>query len=758
MLEQPIRRLQRCVLNRRQRYGLILSLLVLLDAAGAQEPALEPLPDDLPRHFGVVGMRLAGSGDNLRVTHVRVDSPADHAGVLEGDRLRGADAYRLTSLQETLDYIQSLPPDSSVVLHLRRKGEPLQLSCGVTDRQRLYGLMIEQRRPPPGLLPRHDRWLDTPGTVQHSMEQLLTRLGANDALADLLRAFGDDAVAYGHDTRLADVDFALLHPTAAARPITDLADRLSAGTLAERVGAMASRLDVDVIPLETSPDTVFAALTASSLYPPLLGVLWRAGRLSHQALPDTTPGNLGRAIHALLDRFDKSLYLDEENRQETHRHQATLRWAKKVDVGLMAASLIELSHLGTPDQLRRIRDAAKGLPHIVDADLPAAFTGEIRFAQPTSWGWVVVGGKGANVYGEDAAVIIDLGGDDLYLGGARVHAQAPVALVVDLGGDDRYVDRRLGGVVGAVGGVVALIDVKGDDVYEGGTLGVASAFGGAALLLDREGDDIYLGDVMTQGSAMFGVALLHDMKGSDLYSAARFAQGFAGPRAIAAVVDSKGNDHYVTDRSRPSVYGTEGVYEGWAQGVGCGLRGFAAGGIGLLLDEEGHDRYQAGNFSQGVGYFFGLGGLVDRRGDDHYRATRYSQASSAHQAIGVLVDEEGDDAYEGQITANQGASWDASVAILVDLKGNDTYRGAGLSQGASAMNGFAALFDGKGDDVYRSPSGQADGGSTRYWGGRDAPNVAILIDEAGHDDYDREGRADGVEFLGSRIGLFRDTE
>ena len=74
------------------------------------------------------------------------------------------------------------------------------------------------------------------------------------------------------------------------------------------------------------------------------------------------------------------------------------------------------------------------------------------------------------------------------------------------------------------------------------------------------------------------------------------------------------------------------------------------------------------------------------------------------------------------------------------------------------MNGFAALFDGKGDDVYRSSSGQADGGSTRYWGGRDAPNVAILIDEAGHDDYDLEGRTDGVEFLGSRIGLFRDTE
>ncbi|MBT6629398.1 MAG: hypothetical protein HOB49_20460, partial [Gemmatimonadetes bacterium] len=152
------------------------------------------------------------------------------------------------------------------------------------------------------------------------------------------------------------------------------------------------------------------------------------------------------------------------------------------------------------------------------------------------------------------------------------------------------------------------------------------------------------------------------------------------------------------------------------------------------------------------------GGLVDTRGDDRYRATRYSQGSAAHQAIGILIDAAGHDTYEGRIAANQGASWDASVAYLIDYGGNDDYQGAGLSQAAAAMNGYSVLFDAGGDDRYRTPSGQADGGSTRYWGGRKAPNMAILIDAAGQDEYDREGRVNGARLRRSHVGLFRDFE
>lgn len=731
---------------------------------GSGPVALSPLPENLPRHYGVVGMRLRGSGDDLRVTHVRVGSPADRAGVQIGDLLRGADTYRLTTLQQTLDYLQSLPPDSSVVLHLVRQGEPLQVHAGVTDRRRLYGLMIEQGLPAPVMLARHERWLTQDDDVRQSIDTLILSLDATASLDSLRRALQQDATAYGYDCRLADADLALQHPQAAAQPIQSLADELTDADTGQRLRAMAARLS----PSRRQPpratdaavaDTVFTRFVGSPLHEALLGSVWDAGQRVHAALPDGgAPPELLNGVVSLLERFDSSFYLDEGDRDETQRHTAVMRWAKAVDVDLMAAALAELGALGQPARLKSIRRAAAGLPHQLDPDLPAAFSGDIHFAEKTPWGWLIVGGKGPTVFGEDAAIIIDLGGDDLYLGGGRVAAspEQPVGLIIDLAGDDRYLDRRPVGAGAAIAGVAAVIDCQGDDLYEGTTMAQASAFAGGALLIDLGGQDVYLGDLLTQGAALFGVALLIDEKGDDLFSAAQFAQGFAGPRAVAAVVDVRGADRYITDRSRPSGYGTPGVYKGWAQGAGCGLRGFAAGGLGLLLDNAGNDEYRGGNFSQGVGYFFGLGGLVDRSGHDRYMATRYSQGTAAHQAVGVLIDESGDDTYEGRIAANQGASWDASIGLLIDHRGDDDYRGAGLAQGAAAMNGFAVLYDGGGDDAYTSSSGQADGGSTQYWGGRNAPNLALFIDREGRDTYNLEGRADGARWRRSRVGLFHD--
>ena len=93
----------------------------------------------------------------------------------------------------------------------------------------------------------------------------------------------------------------------------------------------------------------------------------------------------------------------------------------------------------------------------------------------------------------------------------------------------------------------------------------------------------------------------------------------------------------------------------------CGLctsewdsaRGQGSGGIGILYDRNGNDRYQAGEFSQGVGYFFALGVLYDRSGDDAYRGRRCAQGTSAHQAIEVLFDERGNDRYRAKTAAGR---------------------------------------------------------------------------------------------------------
>jgi len=188
-----------------------------------------------------------------------------------------------------------------------------------------------------------------------------------------------------------------------------------------------------------------------------------------------------------------------------------------------------------------------------------------------------------------------------------------------------------------------------------------------------------------------------------------------------------------------------------------GFRGFTAGGIGLLLSAGNEDDfYQAGDFSQGTGYFLGLGILADEGGADMYRGARYAQGSAAHAAVGVLLDQHGRDQYFSSTGASQGAAWDAAVAVLSDLQGNDRYISGPLSQGAAAMNGVGWLYDRAGDDIYQCASGQGDGGSTEYWGGRGALNLGLLIDGAGVDDYSRPDRQDRSRMRDSQVGLFFD--
>ena len=190
--------------------------------------------------------------------------------------------------------------------------------------------------------------------------------------------------------------------------------------------------------------------------------------------------------------------------------------------------------------------------------------------------------------------------------------------------------------------------------------------------------------------------------------------------------------------------------------MGCGFRGFSSGGIGLLLDSAGNDSYQAGNFSQGCGYFFAMGLLVDQQGNDIYLGSRYAQGASAHQAVGILLDHMGDALYQSKIAASQGAAWDAAIGILEARHGDARYVAQHLSQGAAAMNGFGMLFDHQGKDHYQAQAGQGLGSSTSYWGGRGALNLGILIDAAGDDAYSRPDRknAQTTQFPG--IGLFLD--
>ena len=163
----------------------------------------------------------------------------------------------------------------------------------------------------------------------------------------------------------------------------------------------------------------------------------------------------------------------------------------------------------------------------------------------------------------------------------------------------------------------------------------------------------------------------------------------SAPRlGVGAVIDVSGNDSYECGGRYPSAYNAADApdaqphdagyqFDCFGLGTGSGLRVFTknpaqralslAGGWGLLVDLDGHDRYRSANFSQGHGYFFGLGVKLDLNGDDDHQAARYGHGTAAHFGVGLLIDYQGKDRYGSKGPFyNGGAAWDGSVALAID--------------------------------------------------------------------------------------------
>ena len=386
-------------------------------------------------------------------------------------------------------------------------------------------------------------------------------------------------------------------------------------------------------------------------------------------------------------------------------------------------------------------------------EIPPGITGEVRFVQNTSEGLIVIGGPGTNTYELDGQItlLIDLGGDDTYQGliGASRDAQQGNAVVIDLAGNDRYHGAPLGLATGRLG-VGLLFDGSGDDSYELAPGSGGTGFGGLGILVDAQGNDQYLGNRLTLGAAIGGLGLLVDRAGNDHYRGHGFALGFGGPLGVGAVIDVEGNDQYQCGDVIPSAYNAQDApqakpgdplfqYDCFGLGTGAGSRVLTkqpewqaqslAGGIGLLVDLKGQDRYLSANFSQGMGYFFGAGVLLDLEGEDDYQAARYGHGASAHYGIALFIDHRGDDHYRSTGPYyNGGVAWDNGVSLTIDAgTGHDIYtldRTTGL--GKADHTGWAVFVDEGGNDHYTIKSG---------FGETSERSLAGFIDLAGEDQY-----------------------
>ena len=345
-------------------------------------------------------------------------------------------------------------------------------------------------------------------------------------------------------------------------------------------------------------------------------------------------------------------------------------------------------------------------------------------------GRIVIGSRGADHHRAGAALIVDPAGDDTYerspaLGGA-------VSVIVDLAGNDQYRGADV-----AIRALSALIDLQGNDRYRLSGPGLAAALAGASLLVDYEGDDLYEARFFAEGAAVLGIGALLDAGGDDRYTVQAYGQGYAFTGGLGILWDRAGND----------VYAAGGLPDAWqrgggitfAQGAAAGYRTPLGGGVGILRDDSGDDRYQAQMFAQGTAYYYALGLLWDRGGRDAYQAVRYAQGNGVHQAVGVLRDESGDDRYLLSLGAGQGMGLDMASGLLFDGGGDDAYQAGWLAQAAATGNGVGLLVDRAGENRFAITSGNGEGWGNAGWDRR-LPSVAALVVEGSRAAFTRAGK------------------
>lgn len=424
----------------------------------------------------------------------------------------------------------------------------------------------------------------------------------------------------------------------------------------------------------------------------------------------------------MLEAFrDVKMLSYDRDHQRQSNNVRLLDLLTKVDLTALFEQTAIAARLVNPAFLRSLRG---------NIDNPDAKTIASR---NTPHGLILIAGTDRHRHARYCAALYDLGGDDVYANNiaASMPGKIPTAITVDFAGNDAYESTDHFNIACGDFGVGWLCDFEGDDSYVGRWFGQGAGFAGIGILFDERGDDHYRGLQYHQGVGHFGVGVLIDEDGDDRYDAHLASQGVGLPGGFGLLRDIDGDDHYYCKGEQPTGYGTPGVFEGWGQGFGAGYRVYASGGVGMLVDEDGRDVMEAGNFSQGGGYYYGFGVLYcGGDDDDQYIASRYGQGFGCHQAVGVMIERGGNDRYLTRNAVAQGLAWDEAGGLLLDENGDDLYEGGGFSHGASAHNGFAMFIDRNGDDTYRFTN-QARAGGNTYHGGT---SVSLFLDQGGDED------------------------
>lgn len=385
-----------------------------------------------------------------------------------------------------------------------------------------------------------------------------------------------------------------------------------------------------------------------------------------------------------------------------------------------------------------------------------------------------VGSVADNTYTNDAALLIDLGGNDTYKNSAGGSYWATptgvgmfVSVNVDMGGDDRYLaERRF--------------------VFSPGHLvvGQGAAWGGVGLLVDTLGDDVYeaaasttsptnrISQTIVQGAAGQGIVpsfgALMDLGGDDRYLAAApdgidkaviHAQAAAWLSGVAGLVDiGLGSDTYTIDAgvATDAAFGNETWPLHAANGQGMADRGSAA-----LFDDGGRDEFKLTASARWVGRnrypVFGEDALIP--------ISSVAGQGSSFIGTGLLLTGPGNTTYTVESLSKGMARNDirvqgyglAGAGVLEDAGGDDRY----LTRGAFAYDHTVTVDD---SCTTTDPETGETSPCTRAWGFTHAyqqqgflqlvygqgygslGGVGLLEDHVGNDTYDllTEARLDAT--------------
>jgi hypothetical protein len=456
--------------------------------------------------------------------------------------------------------------------------------------------------------------------------------------------------------------------------------------------------------------------------------------------------------------FRRSLAGEDKDSQRDHLYQyfvnnddeyddLVVELAAKIDMDRLLAGAQDLA-----EAVRRLADSLEMLP----------FPGS-RVEMDTRHGKIVIGTAASDeyVFQQPPLLIIDGGGDDVYRFSGYPDGY-PLTAIVDIGGNDRYVssDTARPGIGGAILGAAILIDRAGNDRYEGDAIAQGTGVFGVGVLIDESGDDVYTAHFYSQAAAAFGLGILSDLDGRDSLYCWQTSQGFGYTQGAGVLINAAGNDVYVAeddtvfDASSQSAEHNSSL----AQGVGFGKRadfidGHSwAGGVGILCDLDGDDRYSAGLFAQGCAYWFSVGMLLEGGGNDTYEGIWYVQGNGAHFGVGYLDDFAGDDSFTAEKNMAVGAGHDFTIGYLNERGGDDHYSVPNLSLGGGNANGIGIFHDHSGDDVYTTVGGTTLG---RAHGSLSGPReflatMGIFVDGGGDDTYDVPYAANGTRWIGPK--------